>query len=204
MTCGRQKAFTLIEVLVALSVFGVLSMLAYMTLGQSLSNADMLTERMDRLQSVQRAMRHLGNDITQAAPRPVRWEVGDTMAPAVFSSLAGQYALEVTHSGWSNPVGLPRGTMQRSAYRLENDELLRYHWNVLDRTFANEPVATVLLDGVESLLFRFLQADGAWVDSWPPQDLENGAGLRDRPRAVEIVLTLADEGELTRLVEVAP
>ncbi len=94
--------------------------------------------------------------------------------------------------------------MQRSAYRLENGELLRYHWNVLDRTFANEPVATVLLDDVESLLFRYLQAEGVWVDTWPPQDLENGAGLRDRPRAVEIVLTLSDEGELTRLVEVAP
>jgi general secretion pathway protein J len=134
----------------------------------------------------------------------VRLEVGDTLGPAVFSDPGGQYAIEITHSGWSNPVGLPRGTMQRSAYRLENDELLRYHWNVLDRTFANEPVATVLLDDVESLLFRYLQADGVWIDRWPPQDTENTSGLRDRPRAVEIVLTLADEGELTRLVEVAP
>ena len=53
-------------------------------------------------------------------------------------------------------------------------------------------------------MFRFLQADGVWVETWPPQDSESGDGLRDRPRAVEIVLTLADEGELTRLVEVAP
>ena len=51
------KGFTLIEVLVALAVFGVLTALAYMTLGQSLNNADMLTERMDRLQSIQRTIR---------------------------------------------------------------------------------------------------------------------------------------------------
>ena len=52
MIARRSSGFTLIEVLVAMAIFGVLSMLAYMTLGQTLANAEMLTERIDRLQSL--------------------------------------------------------------------------------------------------------------------------------------------------------
>lgn len=203
MTLRRSIGFTLIEVLVAMAIFGVLSMLAYSTLGQTLANSEMLTERMDRLQAIQRTVRFLSNDFVQAAPRPVRLELGDSMGPAVFTSLGGEFSLELTHGGWSNPAGLPRGTLQRSAYRLEDDELVRYHWNVLDRTFANEPVANILLDNVESLIFRYLAADGEWSEVWPPQ-AQAQANIRARPRAVEIVLTLADEGEIRRLLEVAP
>lgn len=200
----RSKGFTLIEVLVALAVFGVLALLAYMTLGQTLFNADLLTERMDRLQAVQRTMRYLGNDLLQAAPRPVRLELGDTLGPAVHTELGAEFVLELTHGGWSNPAGLPRGTLQRSAYRIENDELVRYHWTVLDRTFTNQPIATVLLDGVEGLYFRYLQVNGEWSEVWPPQGPQGAVAVRTRPRAVEIVLSLVDEGEIRRLLEVAP
>lgn len=200
----RQTAFTLIEVLVALAIFGVLSVIAYMTLGQTLASAEMLTDRMDRLQAVQRSVQFLSNDLLQAAPRPVRSELGDGMSPAVYSSLSGDFALEVTHGGWGNPAGLPRGTQQRAAYRVQDGQLLRYYWTVLDRTLSNEPVVTVLLDDVDSLTFRYLDAGGQWSDTWPPQESAGSAGLRARPRAVEIVLTLADEGEIRRLLEVAP
>jgi general secretion pathway protein J len=200
----RQQAFTLIEVLVALAIFGVMSALAYSALGSALTNADMLTERMDRLQAVQRAVTLLTSDLMQAAPRPIRGEIGDTAAPAVLTSLAGDFAVEVTHGGWPNPAALPRGTQQRSAYRIEDDELVRYHWNVLDRTLANEPVATVLLDGVESLVFRYYLDNGEWSEVWPPQQQAGAIAPMARPRAVEVVLTLFDEGEITRLVEVAP
>jgi len=156
----RGKGFTLIEVLVALAVFGVMSMLAYAALGSTLSNADYLSNRMDRLQSIQRAVRYLSTDLFQAAPRPVRTELGDSYVPALQSTLSSDFMLELTHSGWGNPAGLPRSTQQRVAYRIEDDELVRYHWNVLDRTFANEPITTVLLDNVESLYFRYYQANG--------------------------------------------
>jgi len=204
MTRRSHNAFTLIEVLVALAIFGILSVISYMALGQTLSNADLLTERMDRLKAIQRTIRHLDSDLMQAAPRPVRDVLGDGYVPAVRSSLASEFALEVTHGGWSNPAGLPRGTLQRSAYRIEDGELIRYHWRVLDRTINNEPIATVLLDGVDSILFRYLGVGDEATEQWPPVNTPGPAGFRLRPRAVEIVLTLTDEGEIRRLVEIAP
>lgn len=204
MSRRRTMGFTLIEVLVALAIFGVLTTLSYMTIGQTLLSAEFLSDRMDRLQAVQRTVRYLGGDLMQAAPRPVRDELGDSFLPAVRTDLASIFALELTHGGWSNPAGLPRGTLQRSAYRLEDGELIRYHWTVLDRTVANEPIETVLLDDVESLLFRYLQANGEWIEQWPPLTAQGPASYRSRPRAVEIVLTLQDEGEIRRVLEVAP
>ena len=176
----RQQAFTLIEIMVAVAIFAVMSVMAWGALGRSLSDAEMLTDRMDRLQAVQRTVRFLVTDISQTAPRSVRNELGDTQLPAIMSSLTGAYALELTHGGWNNPAGLPRGTQQRSAYRLEEDELVRYHWNVLDRTYSNEPVATILLDDVESLFFLFYDDNGTSSESWPPRNAVGAAPDRIR------------------------
>ena len=199
----RNQGFTLIEIMVAVAIFAVMSMLAWGALSGSLSNAEMLTERMDRLQAIQRTMRYLTSELTQASPRPIRDELGDTLEPAVLSSLGSDFALELTHGGWRNPAGLPRSTLQRTAYRIEDEQLVRYHWTVLDRTYANEPVQTILLDDVESLQFRFFDDSGEVSEVWPPQAAAGASGLRARPRAVEIILTLRDEGEITRLLEIA-
>jgi general secretion pathway protein J len=206
MIVARRKhlAFTLIEVLVSLAIFGVLAALAYGALSQTLLSAQMLNERMDRLQAIQKSIRHLSLDFLQLAPRPVRLELGDSIGPALQTDLRSEFAVEMTHGGWSNPLALPRGTLQRSAYRLDDGELVRYYWTVLDRTLNNEPIAVTILDGVESILFRYMTDSGDWTEQWPPPTAPGPLGLRQRPRAVEIILTLQDEGEIRRIVEIAP
>ena len=62
----------------------------------------------------------------------------------------------------------------------------------------------MLLVGVESIEFRYLATDGEGSEQWPPANVPGPAGFRLRPRAVMVVLTLTDEGEIRRLVEVAP
>lgn len=198
------RAFTLIEVLVALAIFAMLAALAYGALNQTLASAEFLNDRLDRLQALQRTMRLLTDDLQQLAPRPVRSELGDGLGAALDTGFQSGFAIELTKSGWNNPAVFPRSTLQRAAYRIEDDELLRYHWRVLDRTLSNEPIGVVLLDGVEGLAFRFLQDNGEWSDQWPPLNRPGPLGARQRPRAIEIILQLDIEGEITRLVEVAP
>ena len=203
MRC-RARGFMLIEVLVALAVFGVMTVLAYQALGQSLSNADMLTERLDRIQAIQRTMGLLGRDLTQAAPRPVRDLLGDGFLPSMRTSLNEEFALELTRGGWPNPAGLPRGTLQRVAWRIEDGELLRYHWTVLDPTLSDDPVITQLIDDVDSILFRYRSHSGEWTELWPPAESQGAVAARIRPQVVEVVLTLPDQGEIRRFFEVAP
>jgi general secretion pathway protein J len=200
----EQDAFTLIELLVAMAIFAIMATLTYSVLGQTISNAEMLGDRMDRLRAVQKTVRVLSEDFMQLSPRPVRQELGDSVSAALSTDYQSPYAIELTRGGWNNPLVLPRSTLQRAAYRLEADELIRYHWNVLDRTLANEPVSVVLLDEVESIVFRFYPASGQPVEEWPPQNAPGAQGARQRPRAVEIILSLSSEGEIRRLIEVAP
>ena len=200
----QARGFTLIEVLVAMAVFAVLAAFCYGTLSQTLLSAEILSERMDRLQALQRTMRMLTDDLQQLAPRPVRDELGDNLRPALDTGFQSGFALELTRSGWSNPIVLPRSTLQRAAYRIEEDELVRYHWYTLDRTLSNEPVGVALLDGVEGVEFRFLEGNDNYSTEWPPIGRPGPLGVRQRPRAVEITLLLAEEGEIRRLIEVAP
>lgn len=199
----HSAGFTLIEVLVAMAIFGVLTALAYGSLGEALNDSEMLTERMTRLQNIQRTMTYLSTDLLQAAPRPVRADLGQN-EPALLSSFASEFALQLTHNGWPNSAGVPRSTQQRTAYRIEDEELIRYHWNVLDRTVNNIPVATVLMENIDSLTFRFLRENGDWSDQWPPVTVQTTSNSNSLPRAVAITLVLPDQGELTRVVEVAP
>lgn len=199
-----QRAFTLIEVLVAMAVFAVLAAFAYGTLNQTVLSAEILGDRMDRLQALQRTVRTLTDDLQQLAPRPVRDELGDNLRPALDTGFQSGFAMELTRAGWSNPIVLPRSTMQRVGYRMEDDELVRYHWYALDRTLSNEPVGITLLDGVEGIEFQFMMNDGSLSQQWPPLNRPGALGTRLRPRAVEVTLRLTSEGEIRRLIEVAP
>jgi general secretion pathway protein J len=200
----RARGFTLIELMVAMAIFAILASLAYGVLNQTLLNSEILTEKMERLKAIQKTMRVISDDFLQLAPRPVRGELGERYGASLTTDFQSVYALELTRGGWSNLIVLPRGTMQRAAYRLEENELIRYHWNVLDRTLNNQPIAVVLLDDVDAVAFRFLQPSGEWIEQWPPPSMPGPLGLKQRPRAVQVVVSLLGEGEISRLIEVAP
>ena len=199
-----MRAFTLIEVLVAMAVFGLMTVLAYGALGQSLNNTELLNSRMDRTRAIQQTMRLLGQDLRQVAPRPVRDTLSEGWRPAILTSLGSDFAIELTRSGWPNPAGLPRGTQQRVAYRIQDDQLVRVHWLSLDPTITDDPVATVLLEEIDSIVFNYVDASGEVTEVWPPGVGQGNPSLTLRPRAVEVVLTLPDEGEIRRWFEVAP
>ena len=142
-------------------------------------------------------------DFSTLEPRPVREPLGESYQPALRSDARSQLLAELTHSGWSNPAGLPRSTLQRVAYRIDEEgRLRRDHWYVLDRTLGGEPVSRVLVERVEGLTFRFMDNNGRWHEQWPPLGYSAPDAQRVRPIAVEIALELEDWGEIKRLVEV--
>jgi len=197
------RGFTLLEMLVALAIFAVVSTLALTGYTQLQQQSEYAEQRLSRLREVQRAVQTLCQDLEQLEPRPIREPLGDTRLPALQATETPDYRLQLTRAGWSNTAGLPRPTLQRVGYRLDADDVLwRDHWPVLDRTLVVEPVEQRLLDGVRSVNFRFLTANRQWVDRWPSPQAGRGDD-RSRPAAIEVVLELEDWGEIRRLVEVA-
>jgi len=199
---SSTRGFTLLELLVAIAIFAVVSTLALTGYTQLQQQSEYAEQRLNRLREVQRAVQTLCQDLEQLEPRPVRQPLGDGQVPALQVTDTLDYRLQLTRAGWSNTAGLPRPTLQRVGYRLDENQLWRDHWPVLDRTLVVEPVKQRMLDGVRSITFRFLTANRDWVDRWPAQQV-GGRTDRSRPAAIEVVLELEDWGEIRRLVEIA-
>lgn len=198
----RSDGFTLLEILVAVAIFAIVGMLALGGYSQLMSQSERIDEGAKRTRAIQAAVTRMTQDFETLEPRAVRPPMGEELQPALRATKGTDDAIELTHSGWSNPAGVPRSTLQRVSYRLEDTDLVREYWHVLDRTQTVEPVSVVLLDKVKSVSVRYLGADRDWKDQWPPLGY-SGVNVRTaRPLAVEITLELEDWGEIKRLVEV--
>ncbi len=191
------RGFTLLEVLIAVAIFAVLSALAYGGLS-SVLNASMKTRLAnEQLQSLQLAMSLIQQDMIQIANRPVTDEFGQP-APALKSGSEFERIIEFTRRGWRNPAGARRSTLQRVAYQLNENTLERLYWRQLDRAPNPEMVRLPLLEKVKSLSFRYLGQAGAWREEWPPLTAAPGAPV-GLPRAIEMKLETEQWGEITRL-----
>jgi general secretion pathway protein J len=195
-----SRGFTLLELIVALALFGTLSMLTYSSLRAMMDGQQQISRESERLAVVQMAVARLGLDIQQTVGRSIRDEYGHRQPALVFgASLGGD--LELTRTGWENPGGGKRSNMQRITYRLDDGELIRESWRVLDRAPGNEPFRQALLSEVTDFQSRFLDGSGVWHDNWPPPAATPNYDLL--PRAVEIWLELEDWGRIRRLFPLA-
>ncbi|MDH5784558.1 MAG: type II secretion system minor pseudopilin GspJ [Chromatiales bacterium] len=205
MSLPGQKGFTLLEMLVALTVFALVSAMVYGGQVAILKMKAGAEQQALLLKQLQGAMVMLERDISQHVARPVRDEFGDT-SPAMASADYGDYRLSLTRAGWLNPLGQPRSTLQRVAYGVVDEKLLRYSWLTLDRAQGSEPDRVAVLEGVRSLKLRFLDGGGEWHEQWPP--LVAGVGDESAPQvvipaAVELTLELVEHGSFRRLIPLA-
>jgi len=197
MICRRREGFTLLELLVALAVFSLVSIMAYSGLRTVLQSKQQTEQRALRIQQLQSAVLMLERDLGQFTPRAIRDEYGDEQ-PALSSSDYGPIRLEFTHGGWQNPTASTRSNLQRVAYGIEDEQLIRLSWTELDRAQGSEPYRAVLLEKVRELNLRYMDEAREWQTQWPPNGLAPGDPV-PVPRAVEVTLVLEDLGAIRRI-----
>jgi general secretion pathway protein J len=186
----RQAGFTLIEMMVALAIFAMISA-AGVALLQSASSTQLAVKgRLDDLGRNARAIALLEADLAQAIARPVR--SGGSLLPAFAAqgSEASGQLFAVTRTGWANLDNAPRPDVQRIAYALESGALVRLG---SERPDGGALKKTVLLDDVTAATVRFRDAEGNWRSDWSADD---AASL---PRALELVVTRTKAAPVTLL-----
>jgi general secretion pathway protein J len=188
----RRNGFTLVELMVALVIFGMLSAAGVALLSFSVRVQAVAEERLGDLAQLRRAGALLAGDLAQAAPRVHRDQSG--AARPAFAGSAGDTAgpaLAFVRRGWENVEGEARPSLQRVEYRLSGDRLERVAWPLIDGAAPLAPVT--LIDGVRSLRLRYRDKQGQWRPRWDPTQ------PTDLPLAVEMVLDAQGSGATRQL-----
>ena len=135
-----QGGFTLLELLVAMTIFAFIGLGAHAMLRAVLDSHETAERHANGLADLQKTVRLMEQDIRQLEPQSV---VPDS----------GLYAIRFTRHGWPNPLGRPRSGRVGIAYGLRNAVLTRYYWPP-DAADGSEPVAQPLLNDVSNLAFQ--------------------------------------------------
>lgn len=195
-----QRGFTLLEMVVAIAIFGVIAAIGYSALNNFLDARAHIKQRNDQLQALQNTFVLLERDLRFAAARSVRDNFGD--AEPVFIGTAGDALasgerLRLTTLGPApTDIAIQRAT--RVAWRLDDGELSRVTWPVLDRDLDTGETRRRMLSDVAEISFRFFSYQGG------ESLIASSEWISDTalPAGVEVTVLLNDEPAYQRILQV--
>lgn len=200
---NNQTGFTLLELLIAITIFSILSTITYSGLKIVLDTEQQTRKHIDRLSQLQIGLNLIQRDVEQAVAREVRDEFGDSL-PAMRSGGLSGMLLEFTHGGYPNPMELKRSGLQRVAYQLEDHSLYRLTWPTLDRAQQTSPRKSILLEKIKSAEINYYDQQMKPHTEWPASsEGNNQTPQHPLPKAIELSLELERMGLIRRLFRVA-
>ena len=193
----RNRGFTLVELLVALAIFALLTAFAYRGLNAMLESREGLQRESRKWRDVTLFVGRIERDVGAVLKRDSIAASGVTQAPvsSVIETASGRDGLGLTRSGTAlqeSALAAP----QRVAYRRVEDRIERLTWNGVDAAPRDEPAAVTLLSGVAAFDLRFMTAAGEWRNTWAPPGADG-----TMPAAIEMTLQLASGEKIVRLFD---
>jgi len=205
MMANSQKGFTLLELMIAMSVFAIMSTVAYMGLDSIMRSDAANKKQLESIGQLQRAFMFLERDLRQAQPRKARISYDQVLNEMLLGRDVGNL-LELTVGG--NPVFsdvVMRSSMKRIRYVLEDEVLYRYQWQHVDYSEAQEPLKMKLLDQVQSVNFVWLDENGKpKLNQYENQGGASGATNAHGalPTAIQLEIEVESMGKIVRLLPV--
>ena len=190
-----SSGFTLLEILIALIIFSLMSVMAYRGLTSVLQSREHLAHENRKWRDVAMLFARMEKDLSMLAKRPIRDAndlpaatfVGKTTAPGAQDAL-----LMFTRMGMLEQANTLAGPL-RIGYRLRNETVEQLVWPVLDAAPRSQPSVNPLLQRVATIEIHYLDPTGAWHATWPLAGTNN-----DLPSAVELMIELKSKERITR------
>lgn len=191
----RVSGFTLIEVLVAIAIMSVMSVMAYSALDQVMNAREKTDQHAKNLADLQMTFSIVQKDLEQVVNRRTRDQLG-SIKPALSSLPDSNLKLALVANNRSSLQTNQFGSrLQYVEYFVEDNKLQRTHWNILDRAHNSEAKASTLLENIDSIDVRFF-SNGKTAEFWPLPAVDQ---FIDLPTAVELTIRLQDGLEVQRL-----
>lgn len=191
----KQKGFTLIEVIIALSIFAVLSVMGYKGLNSLIQTKERVDVEDNKWQQLILFFDRFELDVKQSVNRPIRGRDG-SLEPAWLGrpSYTGDYDAQLVFSRFGDPdqAGFLMDT-RRIAYRLNNEAIELLIWPSLDAAPNAKPEVFKVLPHVAQITLNYLTQDGRLVNAWP-ENLAVSETRSFKPSALQISIKL-DTGE---------
>lgn len=188
----KFSGFTLLEILIALFVFTILSTILAGALRHMMDASVSTSRNAERLRNLQLVTLMLSRDISQTVDRSILNSSGKEEAAFIGSPESFVF----THTGFANPMGtLLHSTLQRTGYYFNDSALWRKTWGVLDQAPQTQGHARDLLDDVTEAHFQYLDKDNKFHDDWPVEGQED----QHLPKAVRVNISISQWGTLSQL-----
>lgn len=181
---AKQSGFTLVELLVAIAIFAVLSALGWKIFDYLIKVKDRNAMHEENLGQLQSAYQQIQRDTLQMIP--VTANNAGELEPALYLN---NQRLSFSKAGVTDPLKQGVSPYERVEYRYIQQEkkLYRLKYSNLNRVRSEQPLSSVLLSDVDQFQIAVLNPDE--LDRWP-SDGTNDVNLL--PRGLKIKVTIRD------------
>ena len=186
---STKKGFTLVELLVAIAIFAVLSALGWKVFDYLAKVKDRNAMHEANLEQLQESYQQILRDTMQAVPLTAN--VKGQQQPALVLQ-NGRFNFSKT--GVTDPLqqGISPHERVEYQYRADEKKLYRLKYRNLHQTGNDQPESSVMLDEVEA--FEIVVLNPNELSSWPESsvDWQQTEQLRLLPKGIKINLAVRD------------
>lgn len=188
----QSRGFTLVEMLVALSIFAAIASIGVGLLRASVDTQGAVQDRLAAMGAVNRFRALMANDVAHATLRATRGPDGNRQ-PAFQGDASG---FSLVQRGRAVDRFGPQGAVQRVQWVLQEGEWRRAASAMADGSAL--PAGDAFVRKVESVAVRYRDARGGWRPSWS-SDVE-----RALPAAIEVTLNRGGRAPLLLRFQTGP